>query len=420
MKTEKLTTTSTTTTSAMNMNNTFTSLVMLSGVWLALCASLVHKHLELIAVFFAFAGSFLLAALLTITKTFLFNNTNNDSKSNSSNDGISNSRIRNIVGLVACTVALMVLTGSAWTSSWTWTWTTQTGHGPEYSALSIAAGYLAFDHWFSAMYCSPQHHQKRGQRRLWQVIEDALTLTVLLTVLATLGDGDGLADYHQHIWAWVAYKTLRLTWQTLTGPWQPLDADAEQQCIEQQQSKHQEPQKRHQLLQSVSDDSSQSTVESESSGSASTSSTLDDNINSTDTNTNTETWIIHGEEYRLQDYVARHPGGLEAIMLGRGRDCTALFESYHPFTNKHKVVLEKYRVAVSSQTSQSKQQNKYNGSNHDHFYEVLCQRVALALRGKGIDPKQDRCATPFRILYYGLVLVALVMSGISHVQVRYV
>jgi hypothetical protein len=45
-----------------------------------------------------------------------------------------------------------------------------------------------------------------------------------------------------------------------------------------------------------------------------------------------ELWTIHGAKYDLCDFMDRHPGGKEAIELGKGRDCTALFESYHPFT----------------------------------------------------------------------------------------
>ena len=49
-------------------------------------------------------------------------------------------------------------------------------------------------------------------------------------------------------------------------------------------------------------------------------------------------WLIHGHEYDLNDFVRRHPGGKEAILLGRGRDCTALFESYHSFTKLNRYV----------------------------------------------------------------------------------
>lgn len=37
-------------------------------------------------------------------------------------------------------------------------------------------------------------------------------------------------------------------------------------------------------------------------------------------------------------------GGDSAILLGQGRDCTALFESYHPFTDKAKNIIPKYQV----------------------------------------------------------------------------
>jgi Cytochrome b5-like Heme/Steroid binding domain len=47
-------------------------------------------------------------------------------------------------------------------------------------------------------------------------------------------------------------------------------------------------------------------------------------------------WLIHGQQYDLSDFVDRHPGGKESILLGRGRDCTALFESYHAFTTQHR------------------------------------------------------------------------------------
>ena len=35
--------------------------------------------------------------------------------------------------------------------------------------------------------------------------------------------------------------------------------------------------------------------------------------------------------YDVSSFVARHPGGMEQIMMGAGRDITQLFESYHPF-----------------------------------------------------------------------------------------
>mmetsp|Transcript_71471 Transcript_71471/g.126245 ORF Transcript_71471/g.126245 Transcript_71471/m.126245 type:complete len:86 (-) Transcript_71471:263-520(-) len=56
-----------------------------------------------------------------------------------------------------------------------------------------------------------------------------------------------------------------------------------------------------------------------------------------------EFWYIHGHAYDLRSFAKHHPGGEVAINLGRNRDCTALFESYHPFTEKHRRVLQHRR-----------------------------------------------------------------------------
>ena len=50
-------------------------------------------------------------------------------------------------------------------------------------------------------------------------------------------------------------------------------------------------------------------------------------------------WLIHGKLYDLDAWAAHHPGGAHALDLGRNRDCTGLFESYHVFVDRD--VLEK-------------------------------------------------------------------------------
>jgi len=36
-----------------------------------------------------------------------------------------------------------------------------------------------------------------------------------------------------------------------------------------------------------------------------------------------------GKVYNVSSFVAEHPGGIDQIMLGAGRDITTVFESYH-------------------------------------------------------------------------------------------
>ncbi len=58
-------------------------------------------------------------------------------------------------------------------------------------------------------------------------------------------------------------------------------------------------------------------------------------------------WKIYDQYYDLTEYVERHPGGNVAILLGKGRDCTTMFEQYHIMNNNHYAILDKYRVNKS-------------------------------------------------------------------------
>jgi len=58
---------------------------------------------------------------------------------------------------------------------------------------------------------------------------------------------------------------------------------------------------------------------------------------------NSSLWTIHGARYDLREYIHRHPGGVHAISLGQGIDCTTLFETYHPFTDRHRKVLQRHK-----------------------------------------------------------------------------
>ncbi|KAJ3026309.1 UNVERIFIED_CONTAM: hypothetical protein HDU68_005876 [Siphonaria sp. JEL0065] len=60
--------------------------------------------------------------------------------------------------------------------------------------------------------------------------------------------------------------------------------------------------------------------------------------------------LVHGMWYDMGPFLSRHPGGRAALMLGAGRDATALFESGHVFADKKKVaaVLAKHRLSDDS------------------------------------------------------------------------
>jgi hypothetical protein len=106
-------------------------------------------------------------------------------------------------------------------------------------------------------------------------------------------------------------------------------------------------------------------------------------------------WYVHGRAYDLTPFLDRHPGGWYALKLGQGRDCTAMFESYHPFTENHRKVLEKHQVSVpESVLAQFVVGYREGGSpphgEEDAFYDTLKERVGRVLKEKGQDIKASR------------------------------
>jgi len=51
-------------------------------------------------------------------------------------------------------------------------------------------------------------------------------------------------------------------------------------------------------------------------------------------NTSNDLWtVLFGKVYNLTLYLDYHPGGAKKLMQGAGRDCTSLFNKYHPWVN---------------------------------------------------------------------------------------
>ena len=136
-------------------------------------------------------------------------------------------------------------------------------------------------------------------------------------------------------------------------------------------------------------------------------------------------WTIHGEQYDLREFVKRHPGGSRAINLGRSIDCTELFETYHPFTEKHRKVLQKYKISNNNNEKrlllkESKTNDKSNmllsddglfDWNHTPFYDdaKLAARKYFSPRGDETDEEiqNNSKATPLAWVqhFVGLALV---------------
>lgn len=48
-------------------------------------------------------------------------------------------------------------------------------------------------------------------------------------------------------------------------------------------------------------------------------------------------WTVHNRRYDLRAFMRSHPGGIDALALGRGRSCTELVESYHSLADMQRV-----------------------------------------------------------------------------------
>lgn len=64
--------------------------------------------------------------------------------------------------------------------------------------------------------------------------------------------------------------------------------------------------------------------------------------------TDDDCWTVYkGIVYDITEYAKVHPGGRK-IFLGKGKDCTELFEKYHPWVNAQ-FLIGKYQVGVLRQ-----------------------------------------------------------------------
>lgn len=62
-------------------------------------------------------------------------------------------------------------------------------------------------------------------------------------------------------------------------------------------------------------------------------------------NSEESAWVaVDGAVYDITEFIDRHPGGKEVILLAAGREATDLVNSYHPFSDVPRKILKKYRI----------------------------------------------------------------------------
>jgi hypothetical protein len=94
-------------------------------------------------------------------------------------------------------------------------------------------------------------------------------------------------------------------------------------------------------------------------------------------------WTVHNKRYDLRSYVASHPGGTGAINLGRGRNCTELFESYHSLANERLVRSSLARYYVEDVRPEDPDYSSQFNWDDTPFYSALKERFRAYFEAEG-------------------------------------
>nr|CCA26326.1 delta 5 fatty acid desaturase putative [Albugo laibachii Nc14] len=104
-------------------------------------------------------------------------------------------------------------------------------------------------------------------------------------------------------------------------------------------------------------------------------------------NTPESAWlIVRGKVYDVTKWAARHPGGEEFIWIHAGRECTAAFDSYHPFSQVANTTLRKFLIGELVGQTEFITYPQDSG-----FYRECCERVKEYFDTNKLDPK---CLAP--------------------------
>lgn len=124
-------------------------------------------------------------------------------------------------------------------------------------------------------------------------------------------------------------------------------------------------------------------------------------------------WTIHGRRYDLTAFVDQHPGGPFALQLGRNRDCTGLFESYHIFADESKLqkIMARYELPESKAivANIKPTENATGLIFRDAFHEDVKQMCRDYFKEAGVSHKMKTWVFVCTILTILVEIVALIM-----------
>jgi fatty acid desaturase len=90
-------------------------------------------------------------------------------------------------------------------------------------------------------------------------------------------------------------------------------------------------------------------------------------------------WNIHGDTYDLTDFIEKHPGGRDILLRTKGLDdISALYETYHAFSNKDAIdkQLETYKVKEKAYDT------LYDFTSYRKFINYIKEKTPYTTRSK--------------------------------------
>lgn len=103
-------------------------------------------------------------------------------------------------------------------------------------------------------------------------------------------------------------------------------------------------------------------------------------------------WTAYnGKVYNISAYIAYHPGGIPKVMLGAGKDCTALFDKYHKWVNAESMLskcLLGYLAEELIETIEEESEDSNEIDNSKAEAEATSQ-LQINIIGKTVAPSVD-------------------------------
>jgi|694.fasta_scaffold139924_1 fatty acid desaturase len=120
-----------------------------------------------------------------------------------------------------------------------------------------------------------------------------------------------------------------------------------------------------------------------------------------------ELWLINGKYYDLTTFIHRHPGGNHSILLGKGIDCSILFEQYHILNDNHKKILKLFEVYYYNEKDIQDNNDSNEIEDGENFYEDIRKMVQEYVLKNGKNSHKMKSSMLYLLLF---VFVSTIFS----------